>query len=134
MTETSDAAAAPEPSARGAERVAEKAADAAVYHLHLEQAEVAIAASALRLLIADEAHHPEIRSVARGVLAALGGEPDQNGVLIVALEAPSMKITHTAVKLLFDDLGREQADARRMLGRILEKLPDEHAIRAIVLD
>jgi hypothetical protein len=108
--------------------------DEAAYHLHLEQDEVAPAASALRLLISDEAHEPDIRSIARGVLAALDGQPNGDGVLIVALDPPGLKITHTAVKLLFDDLGREQADERRILGRIIEKLPDEHAIRAIVLD
>ena len=45
-----------------------------------------------------------------------------------------MKIVHTAVHLLRDDLQREQADELHILQRILEKLPDEHAIRAISLD
>ena len=50
------------------------------------------------------------------------------------LTAPQMKITHTAVRLLLDDLQREQDDERQVLWQILEKLPDEHAIRAIELD
>jgi hypothetical protein len=45
-----------------------------------------------------------------------------------------MKITHTAVKLLLDDLQRGQDDERQVLWRILQKLPDEHAIRAIVIE
>ncbi len=44
-----------------------------------------------------------------------------------------MKITHTAVKLLLDDLQREQADEREILRAILDKLPDEHTMRAITL-
>ena len=39
----------------------------AVFHLLLDQDEVPVTASALRLLIADEAHQPEIRGArARG--------------------------------------------------------------------
>ena len=44
-----------------------------------------------------------------------------------------MKITHTAVKLLLDDLGRAQASEREILRRIVHKLPDEHTMRAIRL-
>ena len=44
-----------------------------------------------------------------------------------------MKITHTAVRLLLNDLGREQDSERQILWQILGKLPDEHAIRAIEL-
>jgi hypothetical protein len=44
-----------------------------------------------------------------------------------------MKITHSAVRLLLNDLQREQADERLVLHSILDKLPDEHAIRAIQL-
>lgn len=133
MNETNDAAEAPRPAGGMGSSGTGPAVEAA-YHLHLEQDEAAIAASALRLLIADEAHEPGIRGIARGVLDALGGPRGEGGALIVALDPPGLKITHTAVKLLFDDLGREQADERRVLGRIIEKLPDEHAIRAIVLD
>ena len=38
-----------------------------------------------------------------------------------------MKITHSAVQLLLNDLQREQADEREILRAILDKLPDEHA-------
>ena len=45
-----------------------------------------------------------------------------------------MKITYSAVKLLLNDLQRGQADERGVLRGILEKLPDEHTMRAIQLD
>jgi hypothetical protein len=103
------------------------------YHLFLEPDEVPVAASALRLLISDEAHEPDIRRLAREVLAALQGAPE-GGVLTVPLSAGQMKITYSALRLLFNDLQREQEDEREVLRRVLDKLPDEHVIRAIQLD
>ena len=103
------------------------------YHLFLDREQVPVAASALRLLISDEAHEVQIRGLARGVLEQLDGEPPEHEPLTVALTAPQMKITHTAAKLLLDDLQREQDSERQILWQILEKLPDEHAIRAIEL-
>jgi hypothetical protein len=103
------------------------------YHLFLDPPEVPVAASALRLLISDEAHEPEIRRLAREVIAGLEGEADEHGVLTVTLEPRQMKITHSAVRLLLNDLQREQADEREVLRAILEKLPDEHTMRAIQL-
>jgi hypothetical protein len=111
----------------------EGGADAA-YHLHVDREEVKFASSALRLLISDEAHEPAIRALARAVLDGLAAEPGTGGLVVVALNPQQMKIAHTAVKLLHDDLGREQADERRVLARVLDKLPDEHAIRAILID
>jgi hypothetical protein len=106
----------------------------AAYHLLLDADEVPVAASALRLLIADEAHQPEIRALARAVLDRLPAEPEPESVLRIPLSSGELKITHTAVRLLLDDLQREQHDERAVLWRILDKLPDEHAIRAIALD
>ena len=103
------------------------------YHLFLDEAEVPVAASAIRLLISDEAHEPDIRRLAREVLAALQGAPE-GGVLTVPLSAGQMKITYSALRLLFNDLQREQEDEREVLRRVLDKLPDEHVIRAIQLD
>jgi len=103
----------------------------AAYHLFLDPDEVPVVASALRLLISDEAHQPQIRRLAREVLAEL--EPDAAGRLTVSLTPEQMKITHSAVKLLLDDSQREQASVRGILRGILDKLPDEHTMRAIVL-
>jgi hypothetical protein len=115
---------------------AEAAPDTAepAYHLRLDGEEPALAASALRLLISDEAHEPEIRKIAREVISQLELAPPAGEPLIVSLTPPGMKITHTALKLLLDDLRRGQADEQRMLRAILDKLPDEHAIRAILID
>ncbi len=104
------------------------------YHLFLDGEEAPVAARALRLLISDEAHEPLIRSLAREVLLSLDATPGENGKLTVPLSPQQMKITHTAVKLLLDDLQREQAAEREILRRVLDKLPDEHTMRAIELD
>jgi hypothetical protein len=104
------------------------------YHLFLDPHEVPVAASALRLLISDEAHEAVIRRLARDVLAALAGEPDERGTLTVSLEPGQMKITHSAVRLLLNDSQREQADEREILRAILDKLPDQHTMRAIEIE
>ncbi|HSZ05313.1 MAG TPA: hypothetical protein VK778_08935 [Solirubrobacteraceae bacterium] len=104
------------------------------YHLFLDEDEVPVAASALRLLISDEAHEPQIRRLAREVIAGLDGPPNEQGVLTVTLEPQQMKITHSAVRLLLNDLQRGQAPEREILRGILEKLPDEHTMRAIELE
>jgi hypothetical protein len=103
------------------------------YHLFLDPDEVPVTASALRLLISDEAHEPKIRQLAREVITSLAETPDERGKLTVPLSPEQMKITHSAVKLLLDDLQRGQADERQILRRILGKLPDEHTMRAITL-
>jgi hypothetical protein len=50
------------------------------------------------------------------------------------LTPPQLKITHTALRSLLDDFGHEEHDVGKVIREILEKLPDEHAIRAIRLD
>jgi hypothetical protein len=104
------------------------------YHLLLSAEEVAATAKALHLLISDEAHEPRIRGLAREVLAELEGDADERGILSVALHSQQMKITHTALRLLFNDLGREQAEELETLRAVLDKLPDEHTMRAIAID
>jgi hypothetical protein len=50
------------------------------------------------------------------------------------LTPAQLKITHTALKSLLDDFGHEEHDVARVIHEVLEKLPDEHSIRAIVLE
>jgi hypothetical protein len=50
------------------------------------------------------------------------------------LSAAELKVTHTALKSLFDDLGHDEADIREIVRAVLAKLPDEHSIRAIDLE
>jgi hypothetical protein len=108
------------------------------YHLLLDRGESAIARQALDLLISDESHEPLIRRLAREVLASLPGAADQGAEepdsASIPLTAPQMKITHAAVKLLLNDSSREQEAQRKLLWSILEKLPDEHVMRAIELE
>ena len=49
------------------------------------------------------------------------------------LTPAQMKITHTALRSLLDDFGHEEAEVHRIIHEVLEKLPDEHAIRVIEL-
>jgi len=49
------------------------------------------------------------------------------------LTAPELKITYTALRSLLDDLGHEEQDVIRIVRAVIDKLPDEHAIRAITL-
>jgi hypothetical protein len=50
------------------------------------------------------------------------------------LTAAQLKIVHTALKSLYDDLGHEEADVKHVVASVLDKLPGEHEIRAIDLD
>jgi hypothetical protein len=110
--------------------------DDVAYHLLLDAPEAAIAVRALHLLISDEAHEPDIRAYARAAIAAieLAGGGAGAEAKAVPLTAPQMKIVHTAVHLLLLDTQRDQEAERQLLWSILEKLPDEHALRAIELD
>jgi hypothetical protein len=107
------------------------------FHLLLDADEAAAAAQALRLYISDEAHHPEIRMLAREVLAAVteegAADAGQGGARSVALTGPEMKVAYSAVRLLLGDLQREQSQERELLHAILAKLPDEHVMNAIRL-
>jgi hypothetical protein len=103
------------------------------FHLYLHPDEAAITAVALNLLVSDGAHQGHIRELAREVLGGLDGDTDENGTLIVALGAEQMKVTHTALHLLLDDLQQEQAGEIELLNGIIAKLPGEHDMRAIQL-
>jgi hypothetical protein len=50
------------------------------------------------------------------------------------LTPAQLKITYTALHSLLDDFGHEEAEVLRVIHEVLEKLPDEHAVRAIQLD
>jgi hypothetical protein len=52
----------------------------------------------------------------------------------VSLTAAELKIVHTALRALFDDLGHEEHDVKAVVASVLDKLPGEHEIRAIDLD
>ncbi len=62
-------------------------------------------------------------------------EPIRPGDIAYRLDLTEaqLKILYTALRSLFDDLGHEERDVKRVVSQILEKLPDEHAIRAIDL-
>jgi hypothetical protein len=49
------------------------------------------------------------------------------------LTAAQLKIVHTALKSLADDLGHEEHDVGQVVASVLAKLPGEHEIRAIDL-
>jgi hypothetical protein len=47
------------------------------------------------------------------------------------LTAAQLKITWTALRSFLDDFGHDERDVAAIVRQVLEKLPDEHAIRAI---
>ena len=49
------------------------------------------------------------------------------------LTAAQLKIVHTALKALYDDLGHEEHEVKQVVAAVLDKLPGEHAIRSISL-
>jgi hypothetical protein len=49
------------------------------------------------------------------------------------LTAAQLKIVHTALKSLYDDLGHEESDVKQVVASVLDKLPGEPEIRAIDL-
>jgi hypothetical protein len=49
------------------------------------------------------------------------------------LTPEQLKITHTALRSLLDDFGHDETEIVGLIRAVLEKLPDEHAIRAIRL-
>jgi hypothetical protein len=50
------------------------------------------------------------------------------------LTPAQLKIVHTALRSLYDDLGHEENDVKRVVASVLAKLPGEHEIRAIDLN
>lgn len=51
----------------------------------------------------------------------------------LGLTAAQLKVVHTALRSLVDDLGRHEHDVRDVALSVLAKLPGEHDIRAIDL-
>jgi hypothetical protein len=49
------------------------------------------------------------------------------------LTPSELKIAHTALHSLLDDLGHDERDVGEIVRRVLDKLPDERSIRAIQL-
>ena len=47
------------------------------------------------------------------------------------LTPAQLKIVHTALHVMLDDLGHDERDVLRIVREVLDKLPDEHSIRAI---
>jgi hypothetical protein len=64
-----------------------------------------------------------------------GFEPIQPGEVAFRLDltAAELKVTHTALKSLLDDYGHDEQDVIAVIREVLDKLPDEHSIRAIDL-
>lgn len=50
------------------------------------------------------------------------------------LTPQQLKVTHTALRSLLDDFGHDEKLVGQVIHEVLEKLPDEHSIRAIRLE
>jgi hypothetical protein len=64
----------------------------------------------------------------------LGGIGPDDIAYRLELTPAQLKITHTALHSLLDDMGHDEADVKAIVRAVLDKLPDEHSIRAIDLD
>ena len=106
--------------------------EAAAYHLRVDPPERPTLELALRLLHDDMAPSHEIRRAAWQVLERLRAT-DAGAPATIALAEMELKLVHTALRIHLDDTRRTQDDERRIVRGLLEKLPDEHAIRAIRL-
>jgi len=49
------------------------------------------------------------------------------------LTAAQLKVTYSALRSFFDDLGHDEADVKAVVREVLDKLPGEHDMRAIDL-
>ena len=56
--------------------------------------------------------------------------PDEEAFRL-SLTPAQLKITWTALKSMLDDFGHDERDVHAIVREVLEKLPDEHAIRSI---
>ena len=65
----------------------------------------------------------------------MNGEPAEGDVNFhLELTPPQLKVTHTALRSLLDDFGHDEKLVNQVIHEVLDKLPDEHSIRAIRLD
>ena len=58
--------------------------------------------------------------------------PDEEAFRL-ALTPGQLKITWTALKSFLDDFGHDEREVHDLVRQVLDKLPDEHAIRSIEL-
>ena len=69
----------------------------------------------------------------------MAGQPDPDLIAPdevayrLELTPAQLKITHSALKSYLDDFGHDEGDVSRVVHEVLDKLPDEHSIRAIDL-
>jgi hypothetical protein len=56
--------------------------------------------------------------------------PDEEAFRL-SLTPAQLKITWTALKSFLDDFGHDERDVHSVVREVLDKLPDEHAIRSI---
>ena len=64
----------------------------------------------------------------------MNDEPAEGDVNFhLELTSEQLKVTHTALRSLLDDFGHDEKVVGRVIHEVLEKLPDEHSIRAIRL-
>ena len=79
------------------------------------------------------------REIRRGSTVGLVDEPDSNLIgpeeiaYRLELTAAELKVTHTALKSLMNDLGHDEHDVRQIVRSVLDKLPPPGSIETIDL-
>jgi hypothetical protein len=109
--------------------------DETAFRLDLDAAQRKVTRTALRSLRDNFGHDEhDVQGVIRAVLDKLPEEADADeSVRWLDLTPAQLKVTYTALKSLLDDFGHDERDVRRAIRQVLDKLPDEHAIRSIDL-
>ena len=52
----------------------------------------------------------------------------------IELTEEELRLVHAALRSYLDDFGHDERDVHRVVHEVLQKLPDEHSIRAIDLN
>jgi hypothetical protein len=74
------------------------------------------------------------RAPGTGIISAMSVEDTADVTFGLRLTGPELKVTYTALRALRDDLGRHQSEVNHIIQSVLDKLPDEHTMRAIRLE
>jgi hypothetical protein len=108
--------------------------DDTAYRLDLTPTQTTVTRTALRSLRANFGHDEhDVQQVVRAALAKLPESGGESGVHWLELTPAQLKITYTALRSLLDDFGHDEHELHRAIREVIDKLPDEHAIRAIDL-
>jgi hypothetical protein len=108
--------------------------DETAFRLDLTPPQLEVTRTALRSLRDDFGHEEhDIQGVIRAVLDKLPGDEAGERVRWLELTPAQLKLTYTGLRSLLDGYGHDEHREQQAIRQVLDKLPDEHAIRSIDL-